>query len=297
MGRHGASSFPFLFFISFGLLITTTPLASGSCYYPDGTLAGAEYQACSNYEGAIGPCCALNRTTEISNGTSQNWTRDTCLPNGLCKNVSFQEGKTIYAYWRDQCSSPDWPGDRCPRICLEGSGRNNTMELTKCDTDKDENSTTWCCGLNNYTCCGTPEAFTLAPTMNAQPSSSSASMTTMHSSASSSITAAPSSSTSTREASNTQTSASETSNTQTSASHSTLSAGAKAGVGVGVSLGTVAIFSVLGFFLFKWRRRGASSTPIKQSHPNAPVRKIQDRIQELSAGKMAKTYELPGTYD
>lgn len=121
MGRHGASSFPFLFFISFGLLITTTPLASGSCYYPDGTLAGAEYQACSNYEGAIGPCCALNRTTEISNGTSQNWTRDTCLPNGLCKNVSFQEGKTIYAYWRDQCSSPDWPGDRCPRICLEGS--------------------------------------------------------------------------------------------------------------------------------------------------------------------------------
>ncbi|ERT02912.1 hypothetical protein HMPREF1624_01216 [Sporothrix schenckii ATCC 58251] len=111
------------FWTYFTVVIAAAILASGvraDCYWPDGT-ENDEHQPCySPNGGAIGLCCG---------------TGDVCLSNGVCMSRSSAGGSTdmidsAYAsnldtsvYYRGSCTFKDWSQDKnCPTVCIKGSG-------------------------------------------------------------------------------------------------------------------------------------------------------------------------------
>jgi hypothetical protein len=84
-----ASSSP----LSLHWFLTTILLASfvsAQCYYVNGTAlpANSDYEPCApSSGGAPTTCCGTNRANPAgSNRTQGAFTRDECLPNGLCQN-------------------------------------------------------------------------------------------------------------------------------------------------------------------------------------------------------------------
>jgi hypothetical protein len=70
-------------------------------------------------------CCASNRSNPSGGFLSNGRTSDTCMENGLCKNVARDYDDNyntvvITEYWRDLCTSSEWPEANCVDVCSQG---------------------------------------------------------------------------------------------------------------------------------------------------------------------------------
>ncbi|OKL58595.1 hypothetical protein UA08_06286 [Talaromyces atroroseus] len=272
------------------------PLAMAVCYYPNGySESSAEYQPCYNDTGRTSMCCGFNRTNPSGGSRSDGATADICLPNGLCENdwtTTDDNGTTTMntAYFRDQCTVSDWTDAGCLNVCTSqtnpGIGSSSDWAiLTPCDGTS--NSSTWCCGSGNTTCCDTAEAITLA-----QVFSGTATTTATTSSSTSSAT-----STITSSSSAASTSSTSTSTPSPSSAPSELSSGAKAGVGVGVAVGGIAIiFGVLLFFLRRRQRTASHPSAMGYARPPPPPPDellVKEPVQELNSTAYHEMDSLP----
>lgn len=90
-------------------LLATSAMAQ-TCYNPDGTANGADYQPCNS--GKVSMCCATNR----ANRTDLN----ICRSDGLCleSGTSTYPGKNII--WREGCTDPTWKDPACLQLCVQG---------------------------------------------------------------------------------------------------------------------------------------------------------------------------------
>lgn len=76
-------------------------VAQGKCRFGNGTLLPDVpewniYQPCPSTDGPTTICCALNRDNEPYGNISLGFTRDECLPNGLCQNrITENDGKPV----------------------------------------------------------------------------------------------------------------------------------------------------------------------------------------------------------
>ncbi|KAH8690731.1 hypothetical protein BGW36DRAFT_364297 [Talaromyces proteolyticus] len=241
------------------------------------------------------------RFLQWRNKTSDGFTADKCLENGLCENdwkSTDENGTTVMniGYFRDSCTTTDWKNGGCLNICTEQTNPKNGsstgfVQVTPCDGTA--NSTTWCCGKDN-SCCDTPAAVTIAQTLAAQTSTV----------ASISTASATSNPTTTHSHTSTQTTTS--SSTPSSSASSGLSDGAKAGIGVGVGVGVIAIFAVAFFFVRRRHGNRANGTIGGNSRPahdysyveapqdfnqGVPVQSVP--VYEKGAGPDAERFELP----
>lgn len=106
--------------------ITIAVLSEGTCYLPNGTSHDDEgTQACSF--DATNPlyatCCHGRWPNPSGNDTKYGPTKDTCLPNGLCKNKGYStiEGDSWPPwthYYRVYCLNKDWSD--CLSVCDTG---------------------------------------------------------------------------------------------------------------------------------------------------------------------------------
>ncbi|KAL3443095.1 hypothetical protein BJX65DRAFT_312112 [Aspergillus insuetus] len=251
MPRHTAPSLRIPLILSLLLHIRKT---TALCYLPKGlTDCNDVNQPCFQDDSdEIRMCCASNRLNPSGGFLSNGRTSDTCMENGLCKNVARDDDDdnntvVITKYWRDLCTSSEWPEDNCVDVCSQGDDAKVTVQVTPCDGT--ENSIEWCCG-SNTDCCGTDTAVTIAPILPAlasrNASSTSASSTTSTSTPSTLTTTTSSLSSPTPDKSNSNTKATNPS------SSSGLSTDAKAGIGVGSAAGAILIIAAV---LFLWSRR------------------------------------------
>ena len=97
-------------------LISQIALASAivtPCYAPDGSLApGTGYLPCVATSNVDSMCCVLNSTALTQAGETIA-DADTCLPNGLCLEVSET---TRRAY----CTDKTWKSPNCLDVCTGG---------------------------------------------------------------------------------------------------------------------------------------------------------------------------------
>ena len=121
--------------------------------------------------------------------------------------------------------------------------------MTSCTGDDD--STTWCCGGGNTTCCGQAGAITIAATLGLSFTSSS----TVLSTTSSSSTALLTTSSSSTIILTTSPTALDSASTTSTSDGTTLSIGAWAGIGVGISLASFAILGGIIWFVLRISRR------------------------------------------
>ena len=87
--------------IAFLYLCATT--VSATCFHPNGTIPGPDYQPCNNTV-QFSMCCAWNRTYDA----------DQSLQNGLCYNPIGNY------YWRESCTDPTWTSEACSPLCRSG---------------------------------------------------------------------------------------------------------------------------------------------------------------------------------
>src|SRR5690242_11383979 len=87
-------------YISIAPLIASTA-AQGQCRFGNGTLLPDVpewniYQPCPSADGPSTICCAINRDQPPWGNISLGYTRDECLPNGLCQNrITTNEGQPV----------------------------------------------------------------------------------------------------------------------------------------------------------------------------------------------------------
>lgn len=121
--------------------------AEVQCWAPDGkTLADNETVVPCNklgiqQDGVYSSCCRLDGDAEQ---------RDYCLTSGLC--VSRLDN----VYRREFCTDKLWKSPACVNVCTDpknGGSVNGTIEMTQCGDG------TYCCGLQNFACCGTDNAI------------------------------------------------------------------------------------------------------------------------------------------
>ncbi|KAH8698473.1 hypothetical protein BGW36DRAFT_426180 [Talaromyces proteolyticus] len=200
-------------------------------------------------EGVFSMCCATNRASPPgadATGIYNSSTRDICLSNGLCENV-FHDTTTEAVeslYWRNSCSNESWEDGNCLNECME----EGASEMTPCDKEAGGNSTTWCCGHANTSCCES-NPITLSPTLYRFSSTTSASASPF----TVTVTSHPTSSQPAAQSSPVQTSSSG------------VSSGTKAAIALGVVLGAVVVLSLAGFFML-WMR-----IPKKPEYISPPV--------------------------
>jgi hypothetical protein len=98
------------------LLVKSTIAA---CYFPNGTRQTSfEYLPCSSVQDEVSMCCALNRTNPSGTSVETGFTRDICLPNGVCQNNYVDVDNVLKtSYWRETCSSPGWGTGCLEDIC------------------------------------------------------------------------------------------------------------------------------------------------------------------------------------
>ncbi|KAI1361746.1 hypothetical protein F5Y08DRAFT_12165 [Xylaria arbuscula] len=139
-----------------GVLLAATSfnwLAVGAevqCWAPDGkTLADNETVVPCNklgiqQDGVYSSCCRLD---------GDPTKRDFCLTNGLC--ISTESNRSQ----REYCTDKTWKSPACVNICTDPNNKgsiNGTADVTQCPDG------TYCCGANEYSCCGTDRAITVA---------------------------------------------------------------------------------------------------------------------------------------
>ncbi|KAJ0423272.1 hypothetical protein BJY00DRAFT_278949 [Aspergillus carlsbadensis] len=248
MPRH-----PLLPLLPLSLLI---PKTTAVCYLPNGLPDLNEVnQPCFPDSNAIRMCCASNRSNPSGGFLSNGRTSDTCMENGLCKNVARdvdEDDNTVVVteYWRDLCTSSEWPEDNCVDVCSQGDDAEVTVQVTPCDGT--ENSTEWCCG-SSTDCCGTDAAVTIAAILPALASRNASSTST----SSTSSTSATSPLTTTTSPPTTPTPDESSTEPIVSTSDSGLSTGAKAGIGVGSAAGAILLIAAAAFL---WARRRKAKT-------------------------------------
>lgn len=92
------------------LALLTSTSSAATCYKLDGTAAYKDFTPCNEYSGAVSHCCGANRQD-----TNATFTEDVCLTNGLCLSV---DGVEEWRYFRESCSTTDWPTSKCLRdVC------------------------------------------------------------------------------------------------------------------------------------------------------------------------------------
>ncbi|TAQ91382.1 hypothetical protein B7494_g318 [Chlorociboria aeruginascens] len=116
-----------------------------TCYAPNGTAVNNDdFQPCIDIVTIDSMCCATNRATN----------QDTCQTNGLCLNL--ESGN----YLRDFCTDPTWSSPNClpQTTCNYPDLEADTgwITMTQCPDG------TWCCGVDNSTCCESKAGFELA---------------------------------------------------------------------------------------------------------------------------------------
>ncbi|KAF2248795.1 hypothetical protein BU26DRAFT_519004 [Trematosphaeria pertusa] len=220
---------------SFSLLTLTR---ATTCYAPNGSIeTNTEYQPCSNdtSDPLSTICCAWNR----ANGP------DICVPNGLCQRGP-KEGETEQdaEYTKPQCTEQNWDDPGCLNVC---NGKNLEW-LTPCDRSNSNESRRWCCGLSDE-CCNEDlhlQIETLAARFGDPtdiPSLASTATTLPLSTISVSGSA-----TTTATSDTTPTTLTDSPQSQ---SNNGLSSGAKAGIGIGATLGGLLLIG-LGIWLGKY---------------------------------------------
>ncbi|KAF2013602.1 hypothetical protein BU24DRAFT_424601 [Aaosphaeria arxii CBS 175.79] len=204
----------------------------------------------------LSPCGVTNSTNPQ---VPCCWKGDTCLSDGICTYTHSLDGGSGYV--AAGCTDQGF-GDGCRSLCAQN---------TYGDIVYVESSKTWhCCsfppdGIRN---CSQPlsDQF-LAPapkellTIQALPKTGTpsyvvATVSSTPTSTPSGISTSASSTTSTAAPSTT----SSTSNTSTPSTSGGLSTGAKAGIGVGAGIAAVGIMGLIGFLLFRRRRRQPYAT-------------------------------------
>jgi len=191
-----------------------------TCYHPDGSvMTGLAYEPCNQFVGTFSPCCGTNHTGKVA--------PDICLANGLCQNT----GDNVY--WRQGCTDKTWKSPFCVDLCItaaDGGSANVNVPVGQCSDGS------WCCGGVNATCCNAKQGVFLAATVGVSSTLSSTTNPT---------------STATSKPKKTSTAIPDPSNG--------LNTGAKAGIGIGVALGILAIAGLL-VFVFVKRRRAEKAT-------------------------------------
>ncbi|KAF2093989.1 hypothetical protein NA57DRAFT_80992 [Rhizodiscina lignyota] len=207
------------------LLVLLPALIEAACYMPNGTeVPGDSVQPCNQVQNTHSTCCGTNFTkTDLAN--------DICDANGLCQNwVTYPDGRTEKSWYREYCTDQTWNTPFCLKnVCFTNGTEWGKTALSQCSDG------TWCCGSDEEsTCCQTgSNKFRLAATVGASTSTSTQSTST---------TSTPRKTSSTSSASASATSLSR---------NTSITDGAKAGIAVGVVVGTVAL---AGFGYLIWRR-------------------------------------------
>lgn len=287
--------------VSFALLIFFTlsrPSLQQTCYYPDGSIANTD-RACILEGQDFSFCCGQNYA---------------CLANKVCSNtISSASGINLV---RGSCTDHSWESEFCPNFCTgvdQNDSGGNAMEFCSGDIwlcDSNEKPSNCSTGENTVTLLGGTDALTtigVAPAVTPSTSSSSSSTT----SSSTSTTSTESSSTSTSTSSSTSpTDQSSTSPPQPAAASGTpeassssgLSTGAKAGIGIGVPLGVMAI-AVIAYFAWRQGRKSAtglrSGVPAWASHPDPSKRHFDNSTMPSSEAfyQHSTPSELPAQQD
>lgn len=250
------------------LLFAGEAVAQARCYFANGTVLPNnadynEYQPCSGV-GSI--CCGTNRDNPAGGNSSNGFTADECLPNGLCQNRITADGveRTSYVsknlvpgniltsirWWVDFCSDSDINSGNCLNVCDQVRNSFGNTPLTPCNGRAD--SERWCCGDSNACCTSNVGVVRLAQVFGGVLSSSivsSATRTTSLASSTGALTSATASTSGTGSPSSSPSSSSSTTPNQ-GGGDSGLSSGAIAGI----VIGAVAGLALLAAAIFFWRR-------------------------------------------
>ncbi|KJR84731.1 uncharacterized protein SPSK_09155 [Sporothrix schenckii 1099-18] len=111
------------FWTYFTVVIAAAILASGvraDCYWPDGT-ENDEHQPCySPNGGAIGLCCGTGDVC-LSNGVCMS--RSSAGGSTDMIDSAYASNLDTSVYYRGSCTFKDWSQDKnCPTVCIKGSG-------------------------------------------------------------------------------------------------------------------------------------------------------------------------------
>src|ERR1700749_239116 len=85
------------------VLLPRYSLQSGTCYYPDGSIA-SRYEPCTDDENSV---CCTNSSMCLSNGLCQNTCTST-ETSGMCQSAYTG------TFYRGACTDPTWQSDSCP---------------------------------------------------------------------------------------------------------------------------------------------------------------------------------------
>ncbi|OAL42961.1 hypothetical protein IQ07DRAFT_593480 [Pyrenochaeta sp. DS3sAY3a] len=234
------------------LVFAGEALAQTRCYFANGTVLPNvpeynEYQPCSGI-GSI--CCGTNRDNPAGGNSSNGFTADECLPNGLCQNRITADGVEKISWWVDFCSDSNINSGNCLNICDQVRNSFGNTPLTPCNGRAD--SERWCCGDSNACCTSNVGVVRLAQVFGGVLSSSiagSATPTTSLALSTGASTSATASTSGTGSSSSSPSSSSSTTPNQ-GGGDSGLSSGAIAGIVIGV----VAGLALLAAAIFFWRR-------------------------------------------
>ncbi|OCL12977.1 hypothetical protein AOQ84DRAFT_226595 [Glonium stellatum] len=249
------------------------PFASCMCYVSNGSAVlnwgpDSVYQPCS--DDSSNPlstiCCAINRPNPSGGNITNGFTQDTCLPSGLCENISTDKnGNIVYAYWRDYCTVSDYTSSKCLDVCT-GYGQassDGTAELTPCGTGN--NVTKWCCGHGNTACCSEDSVLNIPISLGVSSASSSVS---------SSVTTSITSSTTPPTSTSTAEFPFNTTPPPLPSTSTGLTTASKAGIGVGAAAGAIFFIGLsiwVGLFLRRKKKTEAYELQSQQaSYGEAP---------------------------
>ncbi|KAH6633046.1 hypothetical protein C7974DRAFT_163792 [Boeremia exigua] len=279
-------------YLSIGSLVTLVA-AQGKCRFGNGTLLPDVpewniYQPCAASDGPTTICCATNRDNEPWGNVSLGFTRDECLPNGVCQNrLTTNEGQPVTTWFIDYCTEngqSDSAG-KCLNVCPTAS-LELTAKITPCDGTA--TSSRWCCG-DTRGCCNSNSGVVLLEQVLGQVSSSVISSSSPATSSSSSVT--------TPTPSTTSASAAPLDTGSTSTKSNGLSGGAIGGIVVGVVVGLALIAAALFFARKASRRKKAPyAAPDAAEVPYSPAEvPYSPAMPELgSTVKYAHVQEMPG---
>ncbi|CAI6273796.1 unnamed protein product [Periconia digitata] len=235
------------------LLLSSSPFISALCFRPNGSVdANPEYVPCSSdpSDPFSNICCATNRPADRG--------PDICTPNGLCQ-VGLKKGEKQgdTAWTKPQCKNKDWQG------CMEVCGTDDMSFVTPCDTPAGNSSRRWCCGFQNKDCCNEDNGKpieTLALTFGASTSSSTLAPVSLPTDSTAPSQSSPNPSTTSVPIMPSSSPFTNPSTPQQIKSEDEgMSAGAKAGLGIGIALGVVALLG-MGYFLGARLRNNKNNT-------------------------------------
>jgi hypothetical protein len=108
-----------------GILILLDPrMVEARCFHPNGTQTTDLYHApCSN--DSSNPlstiCCAVERANPAQGLSTDGFTRDICLDNGICQNswrANRNDPQVTISYYREECTVQDWRSGKCLNVCV-----------------------------------------------------------------------------------------------------------------------------------------------------------------------------------